>query len=171
MVSIMDIPLYIQMAIQVGVPAMVLTTLFSRWKQHVIKAFLFVIAINIFVDGAHLINKDLTHNIFVLVEAPIAMYLVGYVIDSERVKILSASILVVSSFLFIMDSVLEGDGLAVYYPVSTVRYTFFSTSPRAEAGMLFLWLITSISFSDFRTIRKPHIKHSPAVAAAVTLLL
>jgi hypothetical protein len=92
------------------------------------RALLLAIIMEAITDGAHLVNKDITHNIIFFWQIPLALILIDYIYDeNKRFAPLFLSIFGINMTHIFSDGVLEGDQLAIFYPLSTQWYAFKST--------------------------------------------
>ena len=92
--------------------------------------FIIAIVMELVIDGAHLVNKAITHNIFFLIQMPFLMLFSGYVLSSNRLQRLSLLILVNNFTHLIMDLFYEGDSLPLYFPVNSLTVSV----PPYDAG-------------------------------------
>ncbi len=112
--------------------------IYPRWKNHIKELVILAVVMEFVIDGAHLVNKNITHNIFFLVEFPLIAIFAGY-ITKER-KILTGALLILANTWthLIMDLFYEGDTLALYYPIYSTEY---SAHPAGFLHGMIIWLL------------------------------
>ncbi len=82
------------------------------------------VIMEVLTDGAHIVNKDITHNIFFFLEVPLMLMFVGYLINKPSLEGISLLMLAANITHFLMDAAMEGDALALYYPLMSGTYTW-----------------------------------------------
>ncbi len=88
-------------------------------------ALLMGILMEAITDGAHLLNKDLTHNLLFFWQIPLTLILLDYIFDNrKRFMPLFLTIFGINLTHFFSDAVLEGDSLAIFYPITPQWYAF-----------------------------------------------
>ncbi len=100
-------------------------------------ALILSIIMEAITDGAHLVNKDITHNMIFFLQIPLALILFEYIFDAKgRHMPLFLTILGINLTHFFSDAVLEGDNLAIFYPLTPQWYTFRTTVYGINATLL-----------------------------------
>ncbi|AGB04491.1 hypothetical protein AciM339_0607 [Aciduliprofundum sp. MAR08-339] len=100
-------------------------------------ALILSIIMEAITDGAHLVNKDITHNMIFFLQIPLALILFEYIFDAKgRHMPLFLTILGINLTHFFSDAVLEGDSLAIFYPLTPQWYTFRTTVYGINATLL-----------------------------------
>ncbi len=100
-------------------------------------ALILSIIMEAITDGAHLVNKDITHNMIFFLQIPLALILFEYIFDAKgRHMPLFLTILGINLTHFFSDAVLEGDDLAIFYPLTPQWYTFRTTVYGINATLL-----------------------------------
>ncbi len=115
----------------------------NRWMLTLILPIL----MEILIDGAHLVNKDLTHNLLVLWQIPLVLILLDYMYDENRkyTPIFLTIFGIALTHLF-SDAVLEGDDLTIFYPFTAQTYIFRSSLMGINAAYMgALLLILSLT--------------------------
>ncbi len=115
--------------------------IYPYWKEHKEKIVLAAVIMELIIDGAHLVNKNYTHNLFFLIEMPLAIVFAGIMIKSRNLIDTGVIILASTWTHLIMDLYYEGDTLALYYPVYA---TEFSANHAGFIYGLAIWLIVLI---------------------------
>ena len=103
-----------------------------------LKIIAFAFLMEIVIDGAHLVNKDYTHNIFFLLELPLLFLFIGFMDGNAKLEKFSLLLLANNWTHLVMDLFYEGDALHLYYPVSNI------TVDACGAGFvpgLLLWIL------------------------------
>jgi len=100
---------------------------FPHIKHKYLVIFTIAVLAEVIVDGFHLINKDITHNIFFLLEGPLVLFLIGYMFEKDpKIQRFSLILLVMFSFFLFQDTAIEGDALMIQYPISTQTFVWNS---------------------------------------------
>ncbi len=121
------------------------------------------------IDGAHFVNKNLTHNILVLWQIPLLMILLDYMYDENRKYMpVFLTIFGISLTHMFSDAVLEGDTLSIFYPFTAQTYAYKSTIAGMNAAylgtilllstLLILYLSSRMSYSTSNSSSWPHRK-------------
>ncbi len=122
----------------------------NRWLLTLILPLL----MEFMIDGAHLVNKNLTHNFLVLWQIPLLMILLDYMYDENRKYMpVFLTIFGISLTHMFSDSVLEGDALSIFYPFTTQTYAYRTTIAGINAvylGTILLLLSLSILYLGSR---------------------
>lgn len=92
----------------------------ARKRIHII--LLAAIIMEIVIDGAHLINKNITHNLFFMLQLPLILFFFGYTFKYKRIINVSLLFLANSMAHFISDTALEGGTIEPLYPFSSQIY-------------------------------------------------
>ena len=115
-------------------------------KNSIYKLFILSVILEFVTDRAHLVNKNITHNIFFFVEIPLLLLLVGYFTNKKGLEGFSLLILATNITHLIMDTAMEGGSVALYYPAYSGTYTWgISVMGSAELGGFLTWVIVLLS--------------------------
>ena len=77
------------------------------------------------IDGAHLINPAITHNLFFMLQLPLFIFFIGYAFLNSRRWMNFALLFLANTFShLISDSAFEGGSLYILYPFSSQAYTW-----------------------------------------------
>ena len=131
---------------QISLAALATILIFPHIKNKIKVAFILAIITDIIVDGSHVINKSITHNLLFLIDIPLVMLLFGYTFRLDKISRLS--ILIFGNFFtyFIADAAIEHDTLQILYPFSNQHFVWNNTIVIfGEKGAflgIFLWLLT-----------------------------
>jgi len=124
--------------------------IFPHIKHKYVVIFITAILAELLIDGFHLIDKAITHNIFFLLEGPLILFLIGYMFEKEtKIQRFSLVLLVMFSFFLFMDTAIEGDVLMLQYPISTQTFIWNSEMSvnlgaitlNSQAIAMTLWLL------------------------------
>ncbi|OYT60667.1 hypothetical protein B6U71_00435 [Euryarchaeota archaeon ex4484_178] len=89
------------------------------------------------IDGFHLINKNLTHNLIVLWQIPLILLLLDYMYDENRKYThIFLSIFGISLTHLFSDAVLEGDSVSIFYPFTAQTYAYRTSVAGINAALL-----------------------------------
>jgi len=112
------------------------------FKRRWFFTLLLPLLMEVLIDGAHFLNKNLTHNFLVLWQIPLVLILLDYMYDENRKYMpLFLSVFGISLTHMFSDAVLEGDSLAIFYPFTTQTYVYKATLAGANATLLGLSLL------------------------------
>ncbi len=120
-----------------------------------VSALFIAIIMEAITDGAHLINKDLTHNLIFFWQIPLALILVDYIYDTSRKFMpLLLTIFGINLFHLFSDAVLEGDNLAIFYPISSQWYVYKAAILGMNGAVLATILVFAIMGLLYMVSRK-----------------
>ncbi len=131
------------------------------------KILLISIIMEVITDGAHVVNKNITHNIFFFVEVPLMIMLTGYLTDKKYLGGMAILMLAANMTHLLMDATMEGDALALYYPLYSTTYTWsFTVAGSTEVAGFIVWIITMlmmrvvVTASGINPLQFPPLSHS-----------
>jgi|GEM_PF-5450052 len=127
---------------------MVTLFILRKVKNRWILTLTLPILMEFLIDGAHIINKNITHNFLVLWQIPLALILLDYMYDeSRKYTPIFLSIFGISLTHMFSDAVLEGDPLAIFYPITTQTYAYKTTIAGVNAAFIAtVLLLITLSF-------------------------
>ncbi len=96
---------------------------YPLWKNKIPQLLLFAIIMEFIIDGAHLVNKSITHNIFFFLETPLFIFLTGYIFKDFKLETFSTLLLANNLSHMLMDLFYEGDSMQIYYPICSTWYS------------------------------------------------
>ncbi len=110
---------------------------------------LFALIMEIVIDGAHLANKDITHNLFFMLQLPLIFFFFGYTFNNRKLSTLSVLFLANSFAHMISDTAFEGGTITPLYPFSSQTYGWnFSLSFLGLHGAaLAIFIMLSVWFT------------------------
>jgi len=125
--------------------------IYPRWKNHIKELVILAVIMEFVIDGAHLFNKNITHNIFFLIEFPLIVIFAGYITREQ--KILTGGLLIFANTWthLIMDMFFEGDALALYYPIYSTEYSAY---PAGFLHGLVVWLLIVMPIAIILRLRE-----------------
>ncbi len=130
---------------QISLAALATILIFPHIKNKIKVAFILAIITDLIVDGSHIVNKSITHNLLFLIDVPLVIFLFGYIFRLDKISQLS--ILIFGNFFtyFIADAAIEHDSLQILYPYSNQQFIWNnSIVVFGESGALlgiFIWLL------------------------------
>ena len=111
--------------------------LLPKRRGKFVSALILAIIMEAITDGAHLVNKDITHNLIFFWQFPLALILIDYIYDSrKRFMPLLLTIFGINMTHIYSDAILEGDNLAIFYPISSQWYAYRTTIFGMNAAIL-----------------------------------
>ncbi|EDY35141.1 hypothetical protein ABOONEI_2683 [Aciduliprofundum boonei T469] len=111
--------------------------LLPKRRGKFVSALILAIIMEAITDGAHLVNKDITHNLIFFWQLPLALILIDYIYDSrKRFMPLLLTIFGINMTHIYSDAILEGDNLAIFYPISSQWYAYRTTIFGMNAAIL-----------------------------------
>ncbi len=97
-------------------------------RDKILAAFMLGFIMEAITDGAHLVNKDITHNLIFFWQLPLTLILIDYIYDSrKRFMPFLLTIFGINMTHIYSDAILEGDKLAIFYPLSSQWYAYRTT--------------------------------------------
>ncbi len=97
-------------------------------RKNILTILFWSIAFEFIIDGAHLINPAITHNLFFMLQLPLFIFFIGYVFFNSAKWMNFALLFLANTFSHLVsDSAFEGGSLYILYPFSTQAYTWNST--------------------------------------------
>ncbi|NPA75058.1 MAG: hypothetical protein GXO25_03120 [Euryarchaeota archaeon] len=147
--------------------AIAMTILFHK-KTSPFTILLISIIMEVITDGAHIVNKNYTHNIFFFIELPLMIMLAGYITNKGWLESISLLMLAANITHLIMDAAIEGGTLALYYPVYSGVYSWdFTVLGSKILGGLTAWIgiimamkLTMIAFKNSTPLQFPPLFHN-----------
>jgi len=138
-------------------------------RDKILAAFILGFIMEAITDGAHLVNKDITHNLIFFWQIPLALILIDYIYDSRRRFMpLLLTIFGINMTHIFSDAILEKDELAIFYPLTSQWYTYRSVVFGINATilgtllfftiMLMLYLVSRKLYSTSSSSSWPHRK-------------
>ena len=126
--------------------------IYPSWKEKIPHLLAFAIIMEFVIDGAHLVNKSITHNIFFFVEVPLFMLFAGYLFRDRKMGTFSLLLLANNLTHMFMDLFYEGDAMQIYYPFWNTWYSVPSQYLGAAWGttMLLIFIIPMAIFTRER---------------------
>ncbi len=102
--------------------------LLPKGRGKFVRALVLAIIMEAITDGAHLVNKDITHNLIFFWQVPLALILLDYIYDTrKRFMPLLLTVFGINMTHLYSDAILEGDKLAIFYPLSSQWYIYRAT--------------------------------------------
>jgi len=102
--------------------------LLPKRRGKLFSALILAIIMEAITDGAHLVNKDITHNLLFFWQIPLALILIDYIYDTRnRFTHILLTIFGINMTHLYSDAILEGDSLSIFYPMSSQWYIYKST--------------------------------------------
>lgn len=119
---------------------------FPRIRKRWLIILLSALIMEVVIDSAHLINKDLTHNFFFTLQLPLIFFFFGYVFYNKKLMRGSIIFLLNSFAHMISDTAFEGGTITPLYPFSSQTYGWneglsFLGIHGAYLGLLILLLV------------------------------
>ena len=144
---LLDTPLNAIFQILLGIIGGVVIFPNARKRIHII--ILAAIIMEIVIDGAHLINKNITHNLFFMLQLPLILFFFGYTFNYKRIINVSFLFLANSISHFISDTAFENSVIVPLYPFSSQIYRWnyslnflgLHGAPLALFILLMIWVI------------------------------
>jgi len=138
-------------------------------RDKILAAFILGFIMEAITDGAHIVNKDITHNLIFFWQIPLALILIDYIYDSRRRFMpLLLTIFGINMTHIFSDAILEKDELAIFYPLTSQWYTYRSVVFGINATilgtllfftiMLMLYLVSRKLYSTSSSSSWPHRK-------------
>ncbi len=129
---------------------------YPRWSEKFWNILGFSIIMELITDGAHLITKSITHNIFFFVELPLAILLVGYIYSNRKLENFSILMLATNLTHMTMDLFWEGDKMQIYYPISSTWYSVpINYAGFMHGALVLLILLLPLAIGERGLWRKP----------------
>ena len=103
--------------------------------------FIFSVAVEGIIDGAHLYNASLTHNFMFMIELPLVAILIGYLYSSRTLQINALLFLSMTFSHMIIDCAFEGTAIMLFYPFSTQTYVWsLKIGGNTALSAIILWI-------------------------------
>ncbi len=129
--------------------------LLPKRRGKLISALLLGIIMEAITDGAHLVNKDITHNLIFFWQVPLALILIDYIYDTrKRFMPLLLTIFGINMTHIFSDAILEKDELAIFYPLTSQWYTYRSVVFGMNATILGTLLFFTTMLTLYLVSRK-----------------
>ena len=122
-------------------------------RDKILHLFIFSIVMELVIDGAHFVNMAYTHNIFFLLEFPLALLFYAYVMRDGGVATFSVLLLANNFTHMFVDLVIEGGALPLYYPIMQVKYVA-DVAPSQIPNELAIWLLLILFMALYLRVSK-----------------